>query len=83
MNSVAFLVPQAGQEDRPRTFFFGNSTDIAWCRDKCSMEPECLSFTLHLPEATFGYPTMCYGRGFGAPENLYPSSEGNAGVKLC
>ena len=76
------LVPR--WEDRPRVFFFGDSTDITWCRQQCGQEELCYAYTL-VGAINSTWENQCYGRVYGAPEVIYAhmNINFNAGIKLC
>ena len=69
-------------ENRPKVFYFGDTTNYTWCKDQCGLEPGCYAFILH-GAVTGGWANTCYGRGFGSPEVVRPQSGRDSGVKLC
>ena len=73
---------QPGQEDRPRLFYFGTTTDQAYCKNQCAMEPLCYAYALIGPSFT-SWVNHCYGRGFGAPEIMFPRVGMDSGLKIC
>ena len=70
-------------EDRPAIFSFGISESKESCAEKCGKEPMCYVYSWF----TTGdeWDKRCYGRGFGAPENLRPiyNDSATCGLKLC
>ena len=81
--SVVQGLPNFQQEhDPPRVFFFGNTTDLDWCRNQCAMEPRCYAFAFN-KDVNAPWDYQCYGRGFGAPEIMHDYAKVHSGVKLC
>ena len=81
--SIAHGIPQfPRQHDPPRLFFFGDTTDLDWCKYQCAMEPQCYAFGLNRGVGA-SFDKQCYGRGFGAPEIMHDYAKVHSGVKLC
>ena len=68
-------------ENRPEIFYFGQTTDIQWCKEQCAKEPLCYVYNWH--QTGDHWHNQCHGRGFGARENLGRAGNIHCGVKLC
>ena len=83
-NTVNGMIPggsPVGWEDRPKVFYFGNTTDQNVCKQWCSEEPLCYAYSLSPLQAT--PPFQCYGRGYRAREINPFHNNYKSGVKLC
>ena len=81
-NAVYYVPPHVRGEIRPKSFYFGETTDLNWCKEQCSKERQCYAYALIGPSYA-SLENQCYGRGFGTGEVMVQQNGVNSGLKIC